>query len=251
MSDGDQEAHAERIAGLDRQIDAMKTSIAAVIVATAKQQQSADAIATATTALNEELQQLEGMRAEAAAWLAEVEDADRLARDLRTLADLTRDQLVDMKLEEQSEVLGLLDVKVFFEGPVPVRAGGRVCTVQSWYKSTGANVPAADLSDEQWALVSHLLPIGRRDRVRRSVDAIFAKARTGGSWRMLREEYGSASTTSKYFNEWVVQGVRAELDKALAKVERVPLPVLDLLPPMRIEGRVDPRVMLSGEVCVR
>ncbi|MEU6232489.1 recombinase family protein [Kitasatospora sp. NPDC047058] len=237
MSDGDQEAHAERIAGLDRQIDAMKASIAAVIVAAAKQQQSPDAIATATAALNEELHQLEEMRAEAAAWLAEVEEADRRARDLKALANPAQHQLVGMRLEEQSEVLGLLDVNVFIEAPVPVRAGGHVCTVQSWYKSAGVNVPAADLSDDQWAMVSHLLPAGRRDRVRRSVDAIFAKARTGGSWPTLREEYGSTSTASKYFNEWVAQGVWAEVDKALAKVERVPLPEVDLLPPMRIGGR--------------
>ncbi|MGW7702028.1 zinc ribbon domain-containing protein [Kitasatospora sp. NPDC054768] len=37
MSDGNQEAHAERIVDLDRQIDSMKASIAAVIVAAAKQ----------------------------------------------------------------------------------------------------------------------------------------------------------------------------------------------------------------------
>ncbi|GAA2103549.1 recombinase family protein [Kitasatospora saccharophila] len=247
MSDGDQEAHAERIAGLDRQIESMKASITAVIVASAKQQQSADAIAAATAALNEELQQLEEMRAEAAAWLAEVEESDRRARDLKALANLAQHQLVDMTLEEQSEVLGLLEVKVFIEGPVPVRAGGHACTVQSWYRSAGVDVPAADLSDEQWALVSPLLPAGRRDRVRSSVDAIFAKARTGVAWPLLREAYGSTSTASKHFNEWVAQGSWARVDAALAEAERVPLPAVELLPPMRIEGRVDPRVMLSAE----
>ncbi|MFF0308331.1 recombinase family protein [Streptosporangium sp. NPDC004379] len=247
MSDGDQAAHAERIVGLDQQIDAMRASITAVVVAAAKQQQSADAIAAATVALNEELRQLEEMRAEAAAWLAEVKEAEHRAHGLKSLAKLVQHQLMDMRLEEQSKILRLLDVKVFIEGPVPVRTGGHICTVQSWYKSAGVNVPAADLSDEQWALVSHLLPAGRRGRVRRSVDAIFAKARTGVSWPTLREEYGSTSTASKYFNEWVSQGVWAELDAALAKVERVSLPALRLLPPMRIEVRFDPRVMLGAE----
>ncbi|MFJ6770685.1 transposase [Kitasatospora sp. NPDC091257] len=110
-----------------------------------------------------------------------------------------------------------------------------------------AALPATDLTDEQWSLLSHLLPVGRGNRVRRSVDAIFAKARTGVSWPKLREEYGSTSTASKYFNEWVAQGIWAELDLTLAGVERVPVPDLDLLPPMRIEGRVDPRVMLSAD----
>ncbi|MFD5436483.1 transposase [Kitasatospora sp. NPDC127067] len=137
-------------------------------------------------------------------------------------------------------------MKVFVLGPVPVRTGGIACTVQAWYKAAKAAVPAADLTDKQWTLISHLLPAGRGSRVRRSVDAIFAKARTGVSWPKLREEYGSTSTASKYFNEWVAQGVWAELDLALAEVERVPLPGLDLLPPTRIEGRVDPRVILSA-----
>ncbi|MGW7702029.1 transposase [Kitasatospora sp. NPDC054768] len=152
-----------------------------------------------------------------------------------------------MKAEEQTEVLDLLDVKVFILGPVPVRTGGIACTVQAWCKKAKAALPATDLTDEQWSLLSHLLPVGRGNRVRRSVDAIFAKARTGVSWPKLREEYGSTSTASKYFNGWVAQGIWAELDLTLAGVERVPVPDLDLLPPMRIEGRVDPRVMLSAD----
>ncbi|MFE4518716.1 recombinase family protein [Kitasatospora sp. NPDC056783] len=244
MSDGGQKVHAERIADLDRQIDSMKASIAAVIVATAKQQQSPDAITAATVTLNEELRQLEEMRAEAAAWLEDVEEADRRVRDLTALADMAQHQLVNMGLAEQSEILGILEVKVTVEGPVPLRRGGARCAIQDWYRSARLGVPAVDLSGEQWELVRHLLPKGYRDRVRRSADAIFAKARTGLSWPHLREEYGSTSTASKYFTEWAADGTWAELNVALANVERVPLPTLDLTPPMRIEGRVDPRVIL-------
>ncbi|MGW4647193.1 recombinase family protein [Kitasatospora sp. NPDC004289] len=244
MAEGDQSAHTERIADLDRQIAALDSSIAVVIVASAKQKQSANAIAEATASLNAELEQLHQMREEAAAWLAEIEDADRRARDLRQLARTARHHLADMKPGEQGEVLALLDVKVFIEGPIPLRRGGVPCTVQSWYRSAELAVPASDLSDESWELIAHLLPAGRSDRVRRSVDAILAKARTGASWPMLREEYGSTSTASKYFNEWVQKGTWADVNRLLATVERVPLPALDLVPPMRIEGRVDPRVML-------
>ncbi|MFF9640933.1 transposase [Kitasatospora aureofaciens] len=143
-------------------------------------------------------------------------------------------------------MLGLLDVKVFILSPVPVRTGGIPCTVHAWYRAEKAAVPATDLTDKQWSLLTHLLPVGRGNRVRRSVDAIFAKARTGVSWAKLPEEYGSTSTASKYFNDWVAQGVWAELGRTLAEVERVPVPSPELLPAMRIEGRVDPRVMLSA-----
>ncbi|MFJ8477964.1 recombinase family protein [Kitasatospora sp. NPDC094011] len=244
MASGDQTAHAHRIAELDKQIDEMKSAIASVLVATAKQGQSPDVIQAATRVLNEELQQLEGLRAEAAVWLAEVEEADRRACDLVALAGMAQSQLVKMGPVERCEILGLLDVRVTVEGPVPQRRGGARCTVQEWYRTEGLSVPAADLSDQQWELVRPLLPKGYRDRVRRSVDAIFAKARTGCSWPRLRAEYGSTSTASHYFTKWAAEGTWAELNAALAKVERVPLPVLDLTPPMRIEGRVDPRVIL-------
>ncbi|MFF2746403.1 recombinase family protein [Kitasatospora sp. NPDC058048] len=244
MASGDQTAHTNRIAELDKQIVEMKAAIASVLVATAKQGQSPDVIQAATGALNEELQQLEQMRAEAAAWLVEVEEVDRRARDLVALANMAQRQLVKMSLAEQDEILGLLDVKVTVEGPVPLRRGGARCTVQKWYQSAHLDVPAADLSEEQWELVRHLLPQGYRDRVRRSVDAIFAKARTGLSWPHLRAKYGSTSTASKYFTEWAADGTWAEMNTILAEVERVPIPALDLTPPMRIEGRVDPRVIL-------
>ncbi|TWE17921.1 recombinase family protein [Kitasatospora atroaurantiaca] len=247
MTHGDQPAHAARIADLDGQIDDMNASIAAVIVASAKQRQSPNAIAAATKALNDELEQLEEMRAEATAWLAEIEDTHRRAQDLKRLAKMARHQLVDMTPEHQGEILALLDVRVFIEGPVPMRRGGVACTVQAWYRSAGLEAPASDLSDDDWELIAPLLPEGRRGRVRRSVEAIFAKARTGASWSELRKEYGSTSTASKYFNEWSVDCTWAAVNTALSEVERVALPVLDLAPPMRIEGRIDPRVMLTPE----
>ncbi|MCX4753405.1 recombinase family protein [Kitasatospora purpeofusca] len=244
LSNGDRTAHADRIADLDKQVDSMKASIAAVIVASAKEQQPPDAIVTATRALNEELRQLEEMRADAAAWLAEVEEADQHARDLKALAGMAHHQLTDIPLWQQGQILTLLDVKVHIEGPVPVRRGGAPCNVQAWYASAGLDIPAADLSDKQWESIRHLLPQGYRERVRRSVDAIFAKARTGLSWPNFQTKYGSTSTCSKYFVEWSTNGSWAKVNAALAEVERVPLPVLDLMPPVRIEGRVDPRVIL-------
>ncbi|WP_280727822.1 recombinase family protein [Kitasatospora sp. MAA4] len=247
MAQGDQSAHEDRISDLDRQIDSMNASIAAVIVAAAKQQQSPEAIGAATKALNAELRQLQEMRTEAATWLTEIEDADRRARDLKALAEMARHQLAGMTPQEQAEVLALLEVKVFIEGPIPLRRGGVHCTVQSWYRTAGVQIPAADLTDDQWSSIAHLLPTGRRDRVRRSVDAIFAKGRSGDSWPMLRAVYGSTSTASKYFNEWIADGTWAKVNEALPDVDRVPIPVLDLIPPMRIEGRIDPRVMLIPE----
>lgn len=244
MPEGDPSAHEERIARLDRQIEDMNASIAAVLVASAEQRQSPDAIAAATKVLNDELQQLEEMRTEAAAWLAEIEEAGRRADAITILGEMARHQLVDMSPIEQGQVFALLDVKVFIEGPVPPRRRGVACTVRDWYRSADLEVPARDLSDEQWDLIAALLPEGRRGRARRSVEAIFAKARTGAAWSGLRDEYGSTSTASKYFTKWVADGTWARVNAVLSDVERCPLPMLDLVLPLRIEGRMDPRVTL-------
>ncbi|MCW7945616.1 recombinase [Streptomyces hygroscopicus] len=248
MAEGDTSALTDRIADLDQQIEGMNASIAAVIVATAKQSKSAEAIEAATVALHEELQQLQNLRGEAVEWLAEMEESDRRARDLRALASMVRNSFPDMAPEQQAAILSMLELKVTVTGPVPDgRRGGVPCTVRAWYSATGLDVPAATLSDGDWAKVASLLPKGRMGTVRRSVDAIFYKARTGKSWPQVIRETGATRQASKHFNTWTSDGTWARVNAALADVEHVALPEPELLPSMIIEGRVDTSAMLHAE----
>jgi len=248
MAAGDTAALVDRIADLDQQIAGMNASIAAVIVASAKQSKSADAIEAATTVLNEELQQLQNLRDEAAEWLADMEESDRRARDLIALASMAKKSFPDMAPEQQAAILSMLELKVTITGPVPDdRRGGVPCTVRAWYAAAGLGIPAAALSDEEWARVAPLLPKGRRGTVRRSVDAIFYKARTGKSWPNVIKETGATRQASKHFNAWTSDGTWSHVNAALSDVEQVPLPKLQLLPSMVIEGRVDPSAMLHAE----
>ncbi|MGW1779047.1 transposase [Streptomyces sp. NPDC002143] len=142
----------------------------------------------------------------------------------------------------------MLELKVTITGPVPDdRRGGVPCTVRAWYAAAGLTVPAAALSDEEWARVAPLLPKGHGGTVRRSVDAIFYKARTGKSWPNVLKETGATIQPSKHFNAWTSDGTWSRVNAALADVEQVPLPELQLLPSMVIEGRVDPSAMLNAE----
>ncbi|WP_308405387.1 recombinase family protein [Streptomyces sp. B93] len=248
MAQGDKSALTDRIADLDQQIESMNASIAAVIVATAKQSKSADAIRAATAALNEELQQLQNLRDEAAEWLAEMEESDRRARDLRALAAMAKESFPEMGPEQQAAILSMLELKVTVTGPVPDgRRGGVPCTVRAWYAATGLGVPTSPLSDDEWATVAPLLPKGRKGVVRRSVDAIFYKARTGKSWPNVVKETGATIQASKHFSAWTSDGTWSRVNAALRGVDRVPLPEPELLPPMIIEGRVDSSVMLHPE----
>ena len=248
MAEGDKSALADRITDLDQQIEGMNASITAVIVATAKQSKSAEAIEAATTVLNEELQQLQNLRDEAAEWLAEMEESDQRARDLRALANMAQNSFPDMEPEQRAAILSMLELKVTVTGPVPDgRRGGVPCTVRAWYTDAGLSVPAASLSDDDWAKVALLLPPGRKGTVRRSVDAIFYKARTGKSWPDVIKETGATIQASKHFNTWKSDGTWAHVNATLAEVERIPLPDPELLPTMVIEGRVDPSAMLHAE----
>ena len=247
-ADGDKSALADRIADLDQQIEGMNASITAVIVATAKQSASAEAIEAATAALNEELQQLTNLRSEAAEWLMEIEESDQYAQDLRALASMARKSFPGTEPQQQAAILSLLELKITVTGPVPDgRRGGAPCTVRTWYASAGLDVPAASLSDDDWAKVAPLLPKGRTGTVRRSVDAIFYKARTGQSWPAVIRETGATIQASKHFNAWTSDGTWDRVNATLAHVARVPLPEPELLPPMIIEGRVDPSAMLHPE----
>ncbi|THA99016.1 recombinase [Streptomyces sp. LRa12] len=247
-ADGDKSALADRIANLDQQVEGMNASITAVIVATAKQSASAEAIEAATAALNEELQQLQNLRSEAAEWLMEIEESDQYAKDLRALASMARKSFPDMEPQQQAAILSLLELKITVTGPVPDgRRGGVPCTVRAWYASAGLDVPAASLSDGDWAKVAPLLPKGRMGTVRRSVDAIFYKARTGKPWPAVIKETGATIQASKHFNAWTSDDTWDRVNAALAHVARVPLPEPELLPPMIIEGRVDPSAMLHPE----
>jgi DNA invertase Pin-like site-specific DNA recombinase len=248
MAKGDTAALVDRIADLDQQIEGMNSSIAAVIVATAKQSRSADAIEAATAVLNEELQQLQNLRDEAAEWLAEMQESDQHARDLMALAAMARKSFPDMTPAQQASILSMLELKVTITGPVPDdRRGGVPCTVRAWYADAGLTVPSGPVTDEQWAKIAPLLPKGRMGTVRRSVDAIFYKARTGKSWPEVIKDTGATIQASKHFNAWTSDDTWSLVNAALSDVERVPLPEPRLLPSMVIAGRVDPTAMLHPE----
>ena len=252
MADGDTSAHEHRIADLDQQIARLDSSITAVIVATAKntagQGDAPEAIQAATAALQAERAQLQAMRDDAAEWLAEKEAAGNRARELAEIAKMAREELAAVDAHRQADYMSLLKVKVFITGPVPVRKGGVPCPVQRWYRSAGlTTVPSADLSDADWERIAPLLPKRRRDTVRRSVNAIFWKARTGESWKALPAEIARPHSAASHFLTWSKDGTWARVSEALSETAQCPLPADELLPPMRVEVVLDPRLMLLPE----
>ncbi|MBB0243003.1 transposase [Streptomyces alkaliphilus] len=241
--------YAARVADLDRQIAERQQAMTTTITEYAKAGLPVVAVEAATRALVEEVEQLQAMRAEAEAWQAESETAAARARDLEELAGVARARLHDMAPAEKAEVLALLDVRVTITGPVPRPRLGKPCTLAQWFRSAERPVPGV-LTDEQWSAIEPIVkewepPNHRLVPGRAVVDAILTKARTGCRWQDLKT-VGSGKTAHRRFSLWLEDG-RWERIMALLPREGTPLPGTSRLPSLRIEGRVDPRMMSSDE----
>jgi len=177
-----------------------------------------------------------------------MEESDQQARDPIALASMAKESFPDMAPEQQAAILSMMELKVTITGPVPDdRRGGVPCTVRAWYTAAGLGVPVAALTDEEWERIAPLLPKGRKGTARRSVDAIFYKARTGKSWTAVLKETGATIQASKHFNAWTSDDTWSRVNAALSDVEPVPLHEIQPLPSMVIQGRVDTSVMLHPE----
>jgi transposase len=84
----------------------------------------------------------------------------------------------------------------------------------------------SDLTDRQWRLVKHLIPVypggrPRKTRTRDVLDAVFYLLKTGCQWRFLPADFPPRSTVWRYFNEWRHNGtLEAIHDRLREKVRR-------------------------------
>ncbi len=84
----------------------------------------------------------------------------------------------------------------------------------------------SDLTDPQWRLVRHLIPVypGGRPRTtatRDVLDAVFHVLRTGCQWRFLPKDFPPKSTVWRSFGEWRHNGtLEASHDRLRGKVRR-------------------------------
>lgn len=251
MAAGEQTNHADRIGDLDRQIKEREQAITTTVSDYAKAGLPAVAVQAATRALTEELEQFQAMRNEASAWLEETEAAEQRAHDLAALATVARERLADMDPAEQAEVLALLDVRVTITGPVPRPRVGLTCSMAEWFKAHQRLVPD-ELADEAWALAEPIVkgwepPNHRLIPGRVMLDAMFYKARTGVLWSDLPERFGLWKGIHSRYKTWRTCGVWDEVMAALPDAGS-PVWTPPLVPPLRVEGRVDPRVLTGADI---
>ncbi len=86
---------------------------------------------------------------------------------------------------------------------------------------------ATDLTDAQWAMLEPLMPGKKRRgpksrvKLRRIVDAIFYRQRTGCQWRLLPKDYPNWEKVSGYWQRWTRNGLWVRINTALREAMRV------------------------------
>lgn len=247
MATGQQANHAERIKDLAQKIEAQDKAIATLMVVAAQSGQSPEAIGLATKTLQNERTELVKLREEALVWQREGDLAQRRAHDLQALADVARTRMKDMTLQEKAEICDLLDLKVTLNGPVPkkVRADD---TLTAWFRERGRGVPV--LTDIAWDRVKGIFEGAdrrqRKDRLphRKVLEAVLLKARTGKPWKELPEEYGKTAGLMTRYQRWVAGGLFGQAMDKLTECESTPPLDAYPLPPLLVEGKIDPRLLI-------
>jgi hypothetical protein len=216
-------------------------------VVAAQSGQSPEAIAMATKTLQSDRAELVKLRAEAVSWQQESDLAEQRAHDLQALADVARTRMREMTPLEKAEVCDLLDLKVTLNGSIPkkVRADD---TLTAWFRERGRGVPALD--DAGWGKVRHLFEAAdrrnRRDRLshRTVLEAVLLKARSGCTWKELPEAYGKTTGLTTRYQRWMGSGLFEAAMEALEGHEATALPDVFPLPPLLVEGKIDPRLLI-------
>lgn len=239
----------KRIEELDEQIDDLDAAIGAATAVASKNavrrklgpKEIEEAIDRAVRPLEEEREKLAALRNEAVSWREEMKASVTRARDLQALSELARENLHTMRPQEQAEVLHRLDVKVTILGDIQrkVRSDDGIST---WFRSRGRTVPY--LTDEAWAIVEpiFLSRPGRRAKDPRGLlTDMLCKARTGCPWTALER------SPADIWQRWCRIGLWDALMDALEGVPGSSPSGDPTLPPLRVEGRVDPRLLLTED----
>lgn len=145
-------------------------------------------------------------------------------------------------------------MRVTITGPVPKPKLGLPCSLAEWFKEAGRKVPA-ELTDEAWGLAELVVkawepPNHKLIPGRLMLDAMFYKAGTGCKWSDLPERFGLWKGIHSRYKAWRNCGVWDEVMASLSQDGpgyRL-VPELNLVPPFRVEGRVDPRVLTGADI---
>ena len=83
----------------------------------------------------------------------------------------------------------------------------------------------SDVTDAQWAILEPLVPTTHEGRprtvdMRKILNGIFYRCRSGCQWRMLPKDYGPYQTVYNYYRHWVLSKIWERFHMALREAVR-------------------------------
>lgn len=248
---GDSPDHREqyeaRVQALDAEIEQLTNDSAQKLLAftTANESIPQAVVNAALAGLNKQIEDKQKERGLAQQMLADAEAAATRALDIASLIELARKNLKLIKGERRADIIEFMGIKATVMGAVPVRQGGRACSIEAWFAGQAHGV--LDLTDDLWEEVArHVPPYQARKNSldpRAIVEATLYKLRSGTGWESLPEQYPSGLSVRSRVKKWMESGAWAQMMEPLfsPEAERFERP---LLPPLKVTGELDPNLML-------
>jgi hypothetical protein len=186
-------------------------------------------------------------------WLREYDESASEVHLLSELAESARLRLDHLTALQKQMLIRALQVEVHVQDAGFRRKAGRPCPVTAWHLETGTLVPD-EVQPAEWEPVRALLVEWHGphhfDKVgdpRLVMNAVLHRLRTGTPWAKLPAEFGTWKQSYMKLNAWW-KGESWPVVVSLLN-ERgggSPAPSPDLLPPLKISGRLSLDLVTSG-----
>jgi DNA invertase Pin-like site-specific DNA recombinase/transposase len=177
--------------------------------------------------------------------LTDAAKAATRVQDIASLIELAHKDLKLIKGERRADIIEFMGIKATVAGAVPVRQGGRACSIEAWF--AGQEHGTEELTDALWEQVAeHVPPFQARKNSldpRAVVEATLYKLRSGTGWESLPERFPAGFSVRARVKNWIASGAWAQMMAPLLtpEAERFERP---LLPPLKVTGELDPNLAL-------
>lgn len=251
---GDSPDHREqyqaRVQVLAAEVEQLTNDSAQKLLAftTGNQEISQAVVNAALAGLNKQVADKQKELTVAQEMLADAEKAATRALDIASLIELAKKNLKLIKGERRADIIEFMGIKAVVMGAVPVRQGGRACSIEAWF--AGREHGVQELTDDLWEQVAgHVPPFQARKNSldpRAVVEATLFKLRTGTGWESLPGQFPSGLSVRARVKNWIASGAWAQMMEPLFSPEAERFE-RDLLPPLKVTGELDPNLALLVE----
>ncbi|MFI6873556.1 recombinase family protein [Streptomyces sp. NPDC050400] len=241
------EQYKTRVEALNEEIEELTNQSAMKLLTftTGNAAVSEAVLQAALEGLNRRVQEKEKERDLAQQLLTDAEAAATRAADVASLVELAQSNLKEITGQRRLDIIEYMRITATVVGPVPVRAGGRACSIEAWFTAQGQG--AKELTDELWAEVERAIPAERVRKnlldPRKVVEATLYKLRHGMGWESLPENFPRGFSVRARVRKWIESGAWALMMEPLLSPD-VPGFQRQLLPPVTVTGELDKNLLL-------